>query len=512
MNRTEDKIKQRILVVDDSEMNRAILADMLGGGYEVLEAENGLQAVELLKKLASNIDLVLLDIMMPKMDGFEVLAVMNKYHLIQDIPVIMISAERSASYVERAYEMGVTDYISRPYNALVVRKRVLNTLMLYAKQKRLVHMVADQIYEKEKNNDMMINILSHIVEFRNGESGLHILHIHTMTEILLERLCMKTGRYGLSQEDIGRITVASALHDVGKISIPDSILNKPGRLTPEEFEVMKSHALVGAQMLSQLPLYQDEPFIRTAYEICRWHHERYDGKGYPDGLKGDEIPISAQVVALADVYDALTSERCYKKAFSHDRAMKMILGGACGAFSHLLLECLKETQDRICEELLVASPERRSEQLHQMVEKKLYKKELRMAGYSIGQMDANEDKKQFFLSHVPVISFDYSAVTGQAELSDCAAECLGLESRVLDIRGSRWTEQAGPAAIQILRLLQETGPKDPERTAEIKLQLKEERIPCRVVVRSLWTTEDPPQYLGAVRTALPVNQKKEYKT
>ena len=190
----------------------------------------------------------------------------------------------------------------------------------------------------------------------------------------------------------------------------------------------------------------------------------------------------------------------------------MILGGACGAFSHLLLECLKETQDRICEELLVASPERRSEQLHQMVEKKLYKKELRMAGYSIGQMDANEDKKQFFLSHVPVISFDYSAVTGQAELSDCAAECLGLESRVLDIRGSRWTEQAGPAAIQILRLLQETGPKDPERTAEIKLQLKEERIPCRVVVRSLWTTEDPPQYLGAVGTALPVNQKKEYKT
>ena len=304
--------KQRILIVDDSEMNRAILADMLGEGYEILEAENGLEAVEYLKKLTTNIDLLLLDIMMPMMDGFEVLAVMNKYHMISDIPVIMISAERASSYVERAYEMGVTDYISRPFNALVVQKRVENTLMLYAKQKRLVHMVADQIYEKEKNNDMMINILSHIVEFRNGESGLHILHIHTMTEILLRHLCSKTDRYGLTGEDIARISTASALHDVGKISVSDSILNKPGRLTEEEFQIMKTHSVIGAQMLSQLPVYGDEPFIRTAYEICRWHHERYDGTGYPDGLKGDEIPISAQIVSLADVYDALTSERCYK--------------------------------------------------------------------------------------------------------------------------------------------------------------------------------------------------------
>lgn len=168
---------------------------------------------------------------------------------------------------------------------------------------------------KEKNNDMMINILSHMVEFRNGESGLHILHIHTMTEILLRQLCSKTDRYGLTREDIERISTASALHDVGKISVPDSILNKPGRLTDEEFQIMKSHSVIGAQMLSQLPVYKDEPFIQTAYEICRWHHERYDGKGYPDGLKGDEIPISAQIVSLADVYDALTSERCYKRHF-----------------------------------------------------------------------------------------------------------------------------------------------------------------------------------------------------
>lgn len=388
MKSTEIRTKQRILIVDDSEMNRAILADMLGEGYEILEAENGLEAVAYLKKLTTNIDLLLLDIMMPLMDGFEVLAVMNKYHMISDIPVIMISAESASSYVERAYEMGVTDYISRPFNALVVQKRVENTLMLYAKQKRLVHMVADQIYEKEKNNDMMINILSHMVEFRNGESGLHILHIHTMTEILLRQLCSKTDRYGLTREDIERISTASALHDVGKISVPDSILNKPGRLTDEEFQIMKSHSVIGAQMLSQLPVYKDEPFIQTAYEICRWHHERYDGKGYPDGLKGDEIPISAQIVSLADVYDALTSERCYKKAFSHQKAMEMILNGECGAINPLLLECLEEVQELVREELQVYSPGiRHNRQIYETVERKLYNKELRMVGYNVGQIE-----------------------------------------------------------------------------------------------------------------------------
>ena len=369
MKSTEIRKKQRILIVDDSEMNRMLLADMLGDGYEILEAENGLEAVEYLKKLTTDIDLLLLDITMPLMDGFEVLAVMNQYHMISDIPVIMISAERAFSYVERAYEMGVTDYISRPFNALVVQKRVENTLMLYAKQKRLVHMVADQIYEKEKNNDMMVNILSHIVEFRNGESGLHILHIHMMTEILLRQLCSKTDHYSLTREDIVRISTASALHDVGKISVPDSILNKPGRLTEEEFQVMKSHSVIGAQMLSKLPVYKDEPFIQTACEICRWHHERYDGKGYPDGLKGDEIPIAAQIVSLADVYDALTSERCYKKAFSHEKAMEMILNGACGAINPLLLECLVEVEELIREELQADSPSiRNNRQIYEAAE------------------------------------------------------------------------------------------------------------------------------------------------
>lgn len=382
---TDDKIqeKQAILIVDDSEMNRAILTDMLQEDYRTLEAENGVQAVELIRKYSDAIDLVLLDITMPEMDGFEVLAIMNKYHLIDNIPVIMISAERASSYMERAYELGVTDYISRPFDALIVRRRVENTLMLYAKQKRLVGLVADQVYEKERNNSMMVNILSHIVEFRNGESGLHVLHINTMTEILLQHLVEKTDKYPLTQEDIIRISTASALHDIGKISIPDEIINKSGRLTKEEFEIMKTHSAVGASMLSAITAYQNESFMKTAYEICRWHHERYDGKGYPDGLKGDEIPISAQIVSLADVYDALTSERCYKKAFSHETAINMIMNGECGAFNPLLLDCLLEVAGDIQRELAVNSPEREF-QVHETVEQILKHKKL-----LLDQPDAN---------------------------------------------------------------------------------------------------------------------------
>ena len=350
---TDDKIqeKQAILIVDDSEMNRAILTDMLQEDYRTLEAENGVQAVELIRKYSDAIDLVLLDITMPEMDGFEVLAIMNKYHLIDNIPVIMISAERASSYMERAYELGVTDYISRPFDALIVRRRVENTLMLYAKQKRLVGLVADQVYEKERNNSMMVNILSHIVEFRNGESGLHVLHINTMTEILLQHLVEKTDKYPLTQEDIIRISTASALHDIGKISIPDEIINKSGRLTKEEFEIMKTHSAVGASMLSAITAYQNEPFMKTAYEICRWHHERYDGKGYPDGLKGEEIPIAAQVVSLADVYDALVSKRVYKEGYSHEKTIEMILNGECGNFNPILIECLKDIQSDIPDEV-----------------------------------------------------------------------------------------------------------------------------------------------------------------
>lgn len=352
--------KQKILIADDSEMNRELLAAILEEEYEIIQANDGVQAVDCLQRHAEEISLLLLDIVMPHMDGFEVLSYMNKEHWIDSIPVVIISSENSPIYIKRGYDLGATDFIGKPFDANMVLRRSANAILLGAKQRRMTSIVSNQIYEREKSSKLMINILSHIVEFRNGESGLHVLHIQTITEMLLRQLVQKeNNRYALSKEQIRMITTASALHDIGKISIPDEILNKPGRLTAEEFAVIKGHSMAGANMLSELPLDQkEEPLVKTAYEICRWHHERYDGGGYPDGLKGEEIPVSAQVVALADVYDALTSERCYKDAYSHEKAIEMILAGQCGAFNPLMLECLLDISSSLKKKMGYKSKER----------------------------------------------------------------------------------------------------------------------------------------------------------
>ena len=343
------KKRQRILIVDDSKMNREILYEMLKDEFDILEAENGKEALEVLERYGCEISLVLLDIVMLIMDGFEVLGHMNEKGMIEEIPVIMISSEDSASFIRRAYEMGASDYISRPYDAQIVYKRVYNMIKLYAKQRRLLVILTEQIRAKEESRKIMIGILSHIVEFRNGESGPHVQHINVLTQLLLGRLVQISDQYHLSWMDRDLIVMASSLHDIGKIGIDDKILNKKGRLTDEEFEIMKQHTVIGVEILEELQYYQDEPLVKTAREICRWHHERYDGRGYPDGLKGEDIPISAQVVSLADVYDALVSKRVYKASYSHEKAMQMILNGECGAFNPLLLTCLKDIEDEIQE-------------------------------------------------------------------------------------------------------------------------------------------------------------------
>ena len=349
--------KYRILIVDDSEMNREILSEILNEEYDILEADSGETCIDMLRKYETGISLVLLDIVMPGMDGFGVLNYMNRHHYLEDIPVIMISSEDSTETVRRAYEMGVSDYINRPFDAGVVHRRVYNTIKLYAKQRRLITLITNQVYEKEKNNRMMVGILSQIVEFRNGESGSHVLNINVLTGMLLESLVQHTDKYNINWSERLLITTASALHDIGKIGIDDKILNKPGKLTDEEFKIMQNHTIIGASILENMGSYQDEELMKVAYQICRWHHERYDGKGYPDGLKGDEIPISAQVVSLADVYDALVSERVYKKAYSHEKAIEMIVNGECGSFNPILLECLLDIQEQIKRKVKNITPE-----------------------------------------------------------------------------------------------------------------------------------------------------------
>nr|WP_294339124.1 diguanylate cyclase [uncultured Clostridium sp.] len=400
--------RYRILIVDDSEMNRRILSEMLKGEFEILEAENGEACLDMLDRYETKISLILLDIVMPGMDGFGVLEYMNRNNLIRDIPVIMISGEDSGETMKRAYEWGVSDYIKRPFDMEVVHRRVLNTIKLYAKQRRLVALVTNQIFEKEKNSRMLISVLSEIVEFRNGESGTHVLNINTLTTMILEQLVKKTDKYHLSWSDRMLISTASSLHDIGKIGIDEKILNKPGPLTPEERKIMEKHTVIGADMIASLQMYEDEPLMKVAYQICRWHHERYDGKGYPDALKGEEIPISAQVVALADVYDALTSERVYKKAYSHEETVQMICNGECGTFNPLLLECLCEIQDHIKKELQetpyrseMSDPERKNKKFehYDNSQKKFFgavtqaiEKEYGTAGEELSRMKTEKEK------------------------------------------------------------------------------------------------------------------------
>ena len=440
---TEDGVKrggQKILIIDDSEMNRMILSEMLGDEFEILEAEDGEQGLKMLHQYGTNISVVLLDIVMPVMDGFEVLDFMIKEHWNEEIPVIMISSENSPDTMRKAYEMGVVDYISRPFDARVVYRRVLNTIKLYAKQRRLVTLITNQVYEKEKNNRMMISILSQIVEFRNGESGQHVLNINILTGLLLESLVKKTDKYHLNWSDRLLITTASALHDIGKIGINDKILNKPGKLTEEEFEVVKRHPVIGASILKNLALHQDEPLVKVAYEICRWHHERYDGRGYPDGLKGEQIPISAQIVSLADVYDALVSERIYKPAYSHKEAVQMILSGECGAFNPLLLECLEDIQDKIREELKVSEPSAFSQRCRNSVSAEMELPQQKKLGFN----EYETSNKKFLESISRDIQSEYTRTVELSEFSLEEIEESNMKnefhslSRVEEHKKSRW--------------------------------------------------------------------------
>lgn len=492
------KTKTKIMIVDDAEMNREILMAILGDEYEYVQAENGRQAIHILQQ-DMNIDLMLLDINMPEMNGFQVLDRMNTFHWINDIPVIMISSEEKKDVIERAYILGAEDYIRRPFDAFIVRRRVLNILNLYANQKRLMQMVADQIYEKEENNNLLIGILSHVVEFRNSESGEHILHIRTATELLLRRLVQKTDEYHLSESDIVMITTASALHDIGKISIPESILNKPGKLTREEFSIIKTHTTMGADIINQMTTKMEKPLLRIAGEICRWHHERWDGHGYPDGLIGEQIPIAAQVVALADVYDALTSKRCYKEAYNHETALDMILAGECGAFNPLLLKCLQEIAPRLrMDAQYDAGDYACRNEAGRLATEIMNKTEIPSSDRSQHMLESMQERMNFFASLKGGIQFDYDSVSRLVNVTnwDEPPQYRYTVKNVADINCFSGLSQRDFHRLK--DALDATTPEHREFSMSIMMPKGNEYEWCDLRVHSLWSDLSPEHYIGAV--------------
>lgn len=490
--------RQKILIVDDSEMNREMLKAILGEGYKYAEAVDGAQALRMLQQ-DMNIDLVLLDINMPKIDGFAVLEHMNQFHWIDEVPVIMISAADDRESIKRSYSLGVSDYIRRPFDSYIVQRRVKNTLTLYANQKRLMGMVSDQIYRNQRDSNVMIGILSHIVEFRNSESAQHVLQVQTVTGMLLRRLVEKTDVYHLTEEKIRLIVTASALHDIGKISIPENILNKPGRLTPEEFDVIRTHPAIGASMLEGLTPYRKEPLLKTAIEICRWHHERWDGGGYPDGLLGEQIPISAQVVALADVYDALTSDRCYKKAYSHDTAISMILNGECGAFNPMLLDCLQEISASLKHALPRLAVERSMKKHAQRLSSELLRNSnMPHSDRAQRELDFLREKLIFFASCCGGVQFEYDTLSQSVLVVDWS--CPGKQSRtIMDVNDPDNMRPLRPADVARLRsALKATTPENNELSISLLLTVAGEQHWHSIRMHTLWSPLSPGRYVGVI--------------
>lgn len=369
-NGTENKLqsqvrgsnmKNKVLIIDDAAFNREMLTEILEKEYEILTAEDGQKGIDLLEIHQSEVGVVLLDLVMPVMDGYRVLEIMEEKGYLKHIPVLVISGEQAVAVERRCFDYGVTDFIRKPFDNELVMRRVRNMVDLFTYRnsleeqvesqtmtlKRQYEMICRQAEELKQQNEKITDILAEVVESRNLESGEHVKRVKSYTKILAEELMAACPEYNLTEEEVRIIESASALHDIGKITIPDHILLKPGKLTDEEFECMKSHTVKGCEVLDHIEDVWDERYKNYAYKICRHHHERFDGRGYPDRLAGEEIPIAAQIVSVADVYDALISERCYKKAFTKEQAYYMITNGECGTFSPKLMQCFQNAREKM---------------------------------------------------------------------------------------------------------------------------------------------------------------------
>ena len=489
--------RQKILIVDDSEFNRDMLKEILGETYNYLEAENGNQAIQMIGENIG-IDLMLLDINMPQMNGFEVLEIMKRSQCIEETPVIMISSEDAVDTMRKVYELGITDYITRPFDSVIVKKRVQNTLGLYMKQKHLINVVYDQVYEKEENNNIMIRILSNVLGSRNSESREHILHIKTATELMLRQLVKITDAYPMTEADISLITTASSLHDIGKIRIPKEILNKPGRLTDEEFRIMKTHSELGADMIQDMHFPKDNSLVRASWEICRWHHERWDGRGYPDGLKGEEIPISAQIVSIADVYDALTSVRCYKNAYDHDTAIQMILEGQCGQFNPLLLECLKEISPQLSKTFKKEKDDNREYYEAQRISEEILRQNaLPHKDYSQRVIEIMQEKIKFFKENSGKISMEYNAISGRLVLTDGESH-KEYQRDNLEFDLYRAYDISEEDIQRVKDSLDSVSSKNKEVSMKVMLKVRGERQMCDLKLHTLWSSLKTDGYIGIV--------------
>lgn len=485
--------KKRILIADDSELNREMLSEMLGDEYTYIYAVDG---EDLLRLLSENVeaDILLLDMHMPRMSGMEVLKVMKAQNWLVNLPVVIISTEDDVGFIRNAYRLGAIDYIRRPFDAFMVQHRVESVLTIYSRNKRLVRLVGTQVFQREKTNSLLINILSRVVEVSSHESGNHTLRIQQITSLLLNRLVELTDRYALTEEDIAMICSVSALHDIGKIAVPKEILNKPGALTQEEWEIMKSHTLKGDEMLWELSVDQNEKLMVTAHEVCRHHHERYDGNGYPDGLKGDEIPISAQAVSLADAYDALTSDRCYKDAFSHEKAVAMILNGDCGSFNPLLLRCFMEISDELLVELSFNAMEHSyTSKIQNLTEEALERENLPINDRIAAIAETERVKKEFFAQQCGGIHFEYDAVSRKVTSIVCyddAGERMPLSSTATHLLSAEdWTI--------LQERIRQTTREHPSITMTALVPLNDVPRWQRITAQSIWT-EESSSYVGIV--------------
>lgn len=421
--------RKKLLIADDSEMNRAILANMLEQDFEIMEVSDGKEALAALQIYRKDLSALLLDIVMPEMDGFQVLEEMKQRQWLEDVPTVMISAETGSGYIDRAFELGAVDYINRPFSATVVRQRIINTILLHTRRQEMMDILTSRVYRQEKSSEVMLSILNFAVEYRNGEGGGHMSGVEYLTGLLLRRLMAVTAQYSLTPEDVNLICTASGLHDIGKLLVPEDILQKPGKLTDEEFAIIKTHTKLGAQILSELPMHRNEKLVKYAIEICWWHHERWNGEGYPDGLAGDHIPIAAQVVSLADAYDALTSKRSYKQAFSHEKAVEMIHNGECGSYNPLLLRCLDDVSDTAKQGMKDAG--QTVAPLRRVVEE-LYKGQDLAAARMTQQLEDAYAKQDFFTSLSDELWFDYTAQPSSLHLSRGLAEQTGLPAVMLE--------------------------------------------------------------------------------